>query len=546
MIMVEDDVLVSRAQAGDEQAFTELVKDYHAFVYAIVSGVLDDLRDAEEVVQDTFINAYRGLPQLEDRAKFKSWLAEIARNCARNWLRRRRVDTVPIDEVDVDSLRTSESPSALLIRDEQRELVRRAMMTLSQKDREIARAYYLDGASYDELIRTHGLSYKAISFRLSRAKQILSERLKHLRTGVIAPPTTAAKGRESRGFSTVQIAPMKHLQDNAGQLVAFFPNGKNLAGLNTDNSFSEWDIENGSKFRTVERVTGHGETISLFRGRTLKISPDGRFSVIGSTFDSTGSEIVTLWNGETTASFRHETVVVAAAVSPDAKLLATGGWDETVTLWSVETRKPIRVLSGHKGEIHALAFSPDGRLLISSGAYKWVFLEGEDGSTLRRNGHCAIRGDGTGSLQFYAADDSQNDTTARVWAVKSGKNIATLEHQKIVTEIVFSPDGTRVATASGNKVNMWCTETWKAVKTLDTVEIESIAYSPDGTRLAIGGTGKNPMIQICSTDTGQYIADLTGHTSRVESVAFSPDGKLLASGGFDNAIYLWDVEIGES
>ena len=544
--MFEVNALISSAQSGDDKAFVDLIEAYHAYVYTIVNEIVCNSHDAEDVVQETFVNAYRGLPQLKDRAKFKSWLAEIARNCARNWLRRRRVDTVPIDEVDVDSLRTSESPSALLIRDEQRELVRRAMMTLSQKDREIARAYYLDGASYDELIRVHRLSYKAISFRLSRAKQILSERLKHLRTDVIAPPTTAAKGRESRGFSTVQIAPMKHLQDNAGQLVAFFPDGKKLAALNTDNSLREWEIENGSKFRTVERVTGHGETISLFRGRTLKVSPDGRFSVIGSTFDSTGSEIVTLWDGETTARFRHETVVVAAAVSPDTKLLATGGWDKAITLWSVETRKPIRVLSGHSGEIHALAFSPDGRLLVSSGAYNWKYLEGEDGSTLRRNGPCAIRGDGTGSLQFYAADDSQNDTTARVWEVKSGKNIATLEHQKIVTEIVFSPDGTRVATASGNKVNMWCTETWKAVKTLDAVEIESIAYSPDGTRLAIGGTSLNPIIQICGVDAGQHIAELSGHTSGVESVAFSPDGRLLASGGFDNAIFLWGVEIGES
>ena len=542
--MIKDDALISRAQSGDEKAFVDLIEAYHAYVYAIVNEIVRNSHDAEDLVQETFINAYRGLPQLEDSAKFKSWLAEIARNCARNWLRRRRVDTVPIDEVDVDSLRTSESPSALLIRHEQKELVRRAMMTLSQKDREIARAYYLDGVSYDELIRTHGLSYKAISFRISRAKQILSERLKHMRTGVIAPPTTAVKGSESKGFSTVRIAPMKHLQGNAGQLVAFFPDGKNLAGLNTDNSLREWDIENGSKFRTVERVTGHGETISLFRGRTLKVSPEGRFSVISTTFDITGSEIVTLWDGETTASFRHEAVVVAAAMSPDTKLLATGGWDEAITLWSVETRKPIRVLSGHRGEIHALAFSPDGRLLVSSGAYKWVFLEGEDGSTLRRNEPCAIRGDGTGSLQFYAADDSQTDNTVKVWEVESGENIATLEHQQKATEIVFSPDGTRVATASGNKVNMWCTETWKAVKTLDTVEIESIAFSPDGTRLAIGGTGENPMIQICSADTGQHIAELTGHTSRVESVAFSPDGKLLASGGFDNAIFLWGVETG--
>ena len=205
MIMVEDDVLVSRAQAGDEQAFTELVKEYHAFVYAIVSGVLDDLRDAEEVVQDTFINAYRGLAQLENPARFRGWLAEIARNCARDRLRKHNPENVPIDEVRSPSLETSDSADARLIQDEQRELVRRAMMTLSQKDREIARAYYLDGASYDELIRTHGLSYKAISFRLHRAKRTLTKRLKHLLSGVFIPPATTLKKIGSEGLKVMKI-----------------------------------------------------------------------------------------------------------------------------------------------------------------------------------------------------------------------------------------------------------------------------------------------------------------------------------------------------
>ena len=67
--MAKDDVLISRAQAGDEQAFTALVKNYHAFIHAIVSGVLDNLDDVEEVVQDTFINAYRGLPQLRGHSQ---------------------------------------------------------------------------------------------------------------------------------------------------------------------------------------------------------------------------------------------------------------------------------------------------------------------------------------------------------------------------------------------------------------------------------------------------------------------------------------------
>ncbi|MDE0043715.1 MAG: RNA polymerase sigma factor [Candidatus Poribacteria bacterium] len=203
--MAKDDVLISRARAGDERAFTDLVRNYHAYVYAVVSAVLENPDDAEEVVQDTFINVYRNLPQLKDAASFNGWLTEIARNCARDRLRKRKLETVPIDEVRPHTLETSDAADVRLIRDEQIELIRGAMGALSQKDREIARAYYLDGASYDELIRTHGLSYKAISFRLSRAKRILKKRLKHLLSGVFLPPATTLKKISSGGFTAMKI-----------------------------------------------------------------------------------------------------------------------------------------------------------------------------------------------------------------------------------------------------------------------------------------------------------------------------------------------------
>ncbi len=203
--MANENALILRAQSGDDQAFTDLVKDYHAFVYAIVDDLLDDRRDVEEVVQDVFINAYRGLVQLEDTAKFKGWLAEIARNCARDRMRKKGLETVPIDDVGSVALETFDSVDERLIRDEQIELIRRAINSLSQKDRDIARAYYLEGASYDELIRAHGLSYKAISFRLSRAKRTLSKRLKHLLSGVFISPGAALKKFHSGGLATMKV-----------------------------------------------------------------------------------------------------------------------------------------------------------------------------------------------------------------------------------------------------------------------------------------------------------------------------------------------------
>ena len=205
MPVTNEGELIYRAQAGDEQAFAELIRTYYAYVYTIVIGIVSNPYDAEEVVQDIFVNVYRGLAQYEERKKFKSWVAEIARNCARNRLRRQQIDTVPIDEVNEQSSGTEDLPDEQLIRSEQRELIRRAMETLSEKDREIARSYYLDGASYDELIRTHGLSYKAISVRLARAKQKLAKRLRHLLTAIFVPPATTLKQIYSGGLTLMKI-----------------------------------------------------------------------------------------------------------------------------------------------------------------------------------------------------------------------------------------------------------------------------------------------------------------------------------------------------
>ena len=180
--MAKENTLIYRAQTGDEGAFADLMRAYHAFVYTIAIGIVDNPHDAEEVVQDAFLNAYQGLRQLEDATKFKGWLAEITRNRARNWLRKQQGETVSLDDVSEDMLQMEDSPDERLTQLEQRELIRRTMETLPQKDRDIARAFYLEGVSYDELIRAHGLSYNAIALRLFRIKRKLSKQLRYLLT----------------------------------------------------------------------------------------------------------------------------------------------------------------------------------------------------------------------------------------------------------------------------------------------------------------------------------------------------------------------------
>ncbi len=218
--MANDDTLIHRAQAGDEGAFAVLMREHYPFVYAIVIRIVKNSHDAEEVVQDAFLNAYRGLTQLKETTKFKSWLGEIAQNCGRNWLRKQRGDTVSIDEVGEQMLQTEDSSGERLIWQEQRELIRRTMETLPQKDREIAQAFYLEGASYDELTNAHGLSYNAIAFRLSRAKRQLTKRLQYLLTGIFVSPATTLKKLYSGGLTVMKIGTVPKVTAGVATLIA--------------------------------------------------------------------------------------------------------------------------------------------------------------------------------------------------------------------------------------------------------------------------------------------------------------------------------------
>ena len=218
--MPSDADIVQSVQSGDEKAFESLVAKYRIRIYTTISAFIDSPQDREDIAQETFINAYRNLHQLSKPERLGSWLDRIAQNQCRDWMRKNRVQTVPIDEVDENLPNSDDSPEQNSVEAERRRIIAQAIEALPQAERQIARAHYLEDASHDELVSRHDISYQSVSGRLFRAKRKLAKRLRHLLGGVLVPPTTTLEKISSGGFTAMKIGTAPKITVGAIAVVA--------------------------------------------------------------------------------------------------------------------------------------------------------------------------------------------------------------------------------------------------------------------------------------------------------------------------------------
>jgi TPR repeat protein len=140
------------------------------------------------------------------------------------------------------------------------------------------------------------------------------------------------------------------------------------------------------------------------------------------------------------------------------------------------------------------------------------------------------------------------DNTARLWDAKTGAALAVLKgHTGIVISAGFSPDGTRVVTASSDKTaRLWDAKTGAALAVLKghTGSVKSAGFSPDGARVVTASYDNTA--RLWDAKTGAALAVLQGHTGSVNSAAFSPDGVRVVTASVDKTARLWDAQTGAS
>ncbi|HUL51821.1 MAG TPA: sigma-70 family RNA polymerase sigma factor [Opitutaceae bacterium] len=181
-----DNNLVRRFLAGDESAFTEIVNRYRGRIYGLTLNLLRNASDAEEITQDAFIRAYRGLGRFRGDSSLSTWLYRIALNLARNrywyFFRRRRHNWVSLERpLGDDSQATfadvvaaqDHDPAQETVAGEFSALVAACMERLDHKHREILTMRNVLDLSYEQIAQSLGINVGTVKSRIARARENL-------------------------------------------------------------------------------------------------------------------------------------------------------------------------------------------------------------------------------------------------------------------------------------------------------------------------------------------------------------------------------------
>jgi WD40 repeat protein len=278
--------------------------------------------------------------------------------------------------------------------------------------------------------------------------------------------------------------------------------------------FSSLTAAGGSLLRTLD-WKGFGGPLTL-----VAITSDGKLAVSVSNFDD---KILEVWNLQTDKLLRtlegHDRMVTSVAITPDGKLAVSGSYGKTLKVWNLHTGACVKTLEGggYGDPIHAVALASDGKIAVSAGGY-----------------HDAM------------PDEEPCDYTVKVWNLRTGKCLKTLEgHNDVVNAVALTSDSKIAVSASSDKtLKVWDLHMGACLKTLEghSKEVTSVAITPNDKLVVSASDDKT--LKILSLRTGECIKTLEGHGKSVNAVVLTPDNKIAVSASDDKTLKVWDLRTG--
>jgi WD40 repeat protein len=332
--------------------------------------------------------------------------------------------------------------------------------------------------------------------------------------------------------------------------VAFSQDGLRVVSGSLDKTVRLWDATAGREIGGP--LTGHADRVT-----SVAFSPDGGRVVSGS-YDNT----IRLWDAATAHEIGaplvgHTSPVLSVAFSPDGQRIVSGSGDlnaressdTTVRIWDAATGREIGApLTGQKLPVLSVAFSPDGRRIVSGSVDQtlrlWDATTGQEiGAPL--TGHSGSVWSVAFSRDGQRIVSGSDDDTIRIWD-GSGQEIGAplIGHSDYVRFVAFSPDGGRLLSTSNdlngsNEIRLWDTASGQEIGAPRHADVSAAAFSPDG--LKIVSVSGDMTLRLWDARTGREIgAPRAGPVNQTDAVAISPDGRLIASEA-DGVVRAWDA-----
>ena len=182
-----DNALVKRAQQGDKSAFDLLVRKYQHRIAAVVSRFIRDYGECQDVVQDSFIKAYKSLNSFRGDSQFYTWMYRIAVNTAKNHLAsRKRRPGADVELEDAEFIeggiyvQNNDTPEHELLREELAQVVSKVLAQLPDEIRQAITLREMEGLSYEEIAEVMNSPVGTVRSRIFRAREAIDARLRPL------------------------------------------------------------------------------------------------------------------------------------------------------------------------------------------------------------------------------------------------------------------------------------------------------------------------------------------------------------------------------
>ncbi len=286
--------------------------------------------------------------------------------------------------------------------------------------------------------------------------------------------------------------------------------------------------------------------------------------VLHTAFSPNGARIVTassdktakVWDAQTGALIAtlagHEAAVVDVVFSPDGARVVTASRDRTAKVWDTDTGTLLGTLTGHDDWVVRATYTPDGARILTASSDKTAKLWDANVSS---DGAPTLAGP---SMSLFSAEFSADGTrlvtvssagSVELWDVETLAELASFVSFSDYSRAAISPDGKRVVTVFSepgfsSNIWIWDVEEREILATLagHTSSVNDVAFSPDGSRIVTASDDGTAKVWDAETETEQL--DLVGHSMTVYRAAFSPGGGQIVTASSDDAARVWDANTG--